>query len=232
MKNYGIILASGTGNRFGGETPKQFVEIEGKTILEHSVEIFEISKDIDEIIIVITPEYKDRAQKLILKNQYKKVSEILGGGKTRKESSFIGVNAINDEEANVLIHDCARPLLSQKILKACIDALSSHNAAAVAIPLVDTIIETEDKKIKSIPQRDKLMRIQTPQCFRLSLIRKAHEISRQETDFTDDCGLVIKHNLSDIHIIDGDSRNIKITYPEDIYLAREIYKSKIFINNC
>ena len=119
-KNYAIILASGTGSRFGSEVPKQFLKINDKTILELSIEAFENNLEIDEIIVVITPEYKNLAEEILAKNAYKKVSKILKGGVTRKESSSIGVSSIEDSDSNVLIHDCARPLVSQKIITDCI----------------------------------------------------------------------------------------------------------------
>ena len=164
MKNYGIILASGTGNRYGADVPKQFVKIAGKTVFEHTIEVFEKADEIDEIIVVITPDYRHFAEELILKNSYKKISKLLNGGSTRKDSSSIGINSIDDEEANVIIHDCARPFLSQRIIKACIKALETYNAVDVAIPSADTIIKVKENIIESIPERKYLMRGQTPQC--------------------------------------------------------------------
>ena len=222
MKNYGIILASGTGTRYGGDIPKQFVEISGRTILERTIDIFEKSSCIDSIVVVVTPEFRVLAQEIIEKNDYKKIEKILNGGKERKDSSYIGVNSIDEIEANVLIHDCARPFVSLSVLEKCIKALEYHQAAGVAIPSTDTIIEVENGIIKSIPPRKSLMRVQTPQCFKLSLIKKAHELSKNDSDFTDDCGLVLKHNLADIFVVEGNRENIKITYPEDFKFA-EIY---------
>ena len=227
MKNYSIILASGSGSRFGSETPKQFIEIGGKTILEYTTEIFEKSELIDEIFIVITPEYRNKAKEILQKNSYKKVTKLLNGGKTRKESSFIGINAITDEEANVLIHDCARPFLTQEIISSCIKALEKYNAVSIAIPTTDTIIETNEFNIiTNIPQRTNLKRIQTPQCFKLSLIKKAHELSKDDNNFTDDCGMIVKNNLSDVYIVKGSDENIKITYPDDIYIANKLLQSR------
>ena len=222
MKNYAIILASGNGSRFGSDLPKQFTQINGRTILERSVDAFDSVEKIDEIIVVATPEYKHLAEEIINKNNYKKVSKILNGGEQRKDSSYNGVFSIEDKEANVLIHDCARPFVSKEIINNCIKALETHNAAGVAIPSTDTIIEVENNIIKSIPPRKNFMRVQTPQCFKLSLIKKAHELSKNDKDFTDDCGLIIKHNLSDIYIVEGDRKNLKITYPEDFYLAEKL----------
>ncbi len=222
MKNYAIILASGSGKRFNNNLPKQFTKINGKTVLEYSIEAFENSELIDGIILVIHPEYRDLACEIIKNNSYKKVLKIVNGGEERKDSSYIGVNSVDDTEANILIHDCARPFVSQDIIKNCVEALNVYEAVAVAIPTSDTIIKVNDGIITDIPQRNSMMRIQTPQCFRLSLIKKAHELSKNDNNFTDDCGLVLKHNLSEIHIVEGAEKNIKITTSEDIDFAKFI----------
>ncbi len=224
MKNYGIILASGTGNRYNSEIPKQFVKIAGKTVFEHTIDIFEKADDIDEIIIVITPDYRHFAENLLLKNNYKKIVKLLNGGETRKESSSIAIHSISEDEANVVIHDCARPFLSQKIIKDCIIALKDYNAVDVAIPSADTIIKVKDNLIENIPERSYLRRGQTPQCFKLSVIKKAHELSKNDNNFTDDCGLIIKYGLSDVYVVKGDGENIKITYPEDIFMADRLFQ--------
>lgn len=224
MKNYAIILASGSGKRFNNDLPKQFAKIDNKTILEYSIEAFENNKLIDGIILVIHPQYNDLAYKIIKNNGYKKVLKVIDGGEERKDSSYIGVNSVDETEANVLIHDCARPFVSQDIIKRCVEALKENSAVAVAIPTSDTIIKVHDNIIAEVPQRSSLMRIQTPQCFRLSLIKKAHELSKNDNNFTDDCGLVLKYNLAQIHIVEGSVQNIKITTPEDIDFANFILK--------
>ena len=230
MKNYGIILASGSGSRYGADVPKQFVKIAGKTILEHTIEIFEKSKLINEIFIVITPEYRHFAEEILLKNSYSKVTKLLNGGEIRKESSYIGISAIEDEEANVIIHDCARPFLTQKIIEDCIDALKNYSAVDVAIPSADTIVEVnENNIIQNIPLRAKLRRGQTPQSFRLSVIKKAHELSKDDKNFTDDCGLVVKYNLCDVYVVEGDVENIKVTYPSDIFMADRLFQIRSVI---
>ena len=126
LRNYAIVLASGNGIRFGNDLPKQFIKIAGKTVLEHTVEIFEKHNLIDEIIIVITPEYRVLGEEILLKNNWSKVTKLLNGGMTRKESSNIGISSIKDIEANVIIHDCARPFLSPKIISDCISALEKY----------------------------------------------------------------------------------------------------------
>ena len=225
MKNYGIILASGSGSRYGADIPKQFVKIAGKTVLEHTIDVFEKAEEINEIIIVITPEFRTMAEEILLKNNYKKVSKLLNGGEIRKESSFIGISSIEDEEANVIIHDCARPFLTQKIISDCVEALKTYNAVDVAIPSADTIIKVDENNvIQSIPHRANLRRGQTPQCFKLSTIKKAHELSKNDSNFTDDCGLIVKYNLGDVYVVEGDVENIKITYPSDIFMADRLFQ--------
>ena len=224
LKNYGIILASGVGSRYSSDIPKQFIKIAGKTVLEHTVEIFEKSAFIDEIILVITPDYRHIAENILLKNNYKKISKLLNGGATRKDSSSIAISSIDDEEANVLIHDCARPFVTENILGECVKALEKYSAVDVAIPSADTIIKVKDSIIDSIPNRAELQRGQTPQCFKLSLIKKAHELSKGDNNFTDDCGLIVKYNLADVYVVKGSGENIKITYPEDIFMADRLFQ--------
>lgn len=224
MKNYGIILASGTGTRYKSDIPKQFVKIAGKTVLEHTLDIFEKSPSIDYVILVITPEFRQIAEDILLKSNYSKVIKLLNGGETRKESSFIGISSIEEDDANVIIHDCARPFLTERIIRDCVNALEKYDAVDVAIPSADTIIKVKDKLIEQIPERKTLMRGQTPQCFKLSLIKKAHELSKGESNFTDDCGLIVKYNLAEVYVVEGETENIKITYPSDIYMADRLFQ--------
>lgn len=224
IKNYAIILASGTGSRYGSDIPKQFIKIAGKTILEHTIEVFEKASQIDEIFVVITPEYRHVAENILLKNHFSKVTKLLNGGEMRKDSSFIGINAVDEAEANVLIHDCARPFVTQKIISECVEALKTYSAIDVAIPATDTVIEVEENIISSIPNRSRLMRGQTPQCFKLSLIKKAHELSKNDKNFTDDCGLIVKYNLAPVYVVNGDTENIKVTYPSDIFMADRLFQ--------
>lgn len=224
MKNYGIILASGLGTRYKSDIPKQFVKIAGKTILEHTLDVFEKSKYIDAVILVITPDYRQIAAEILLKNNFKKVIKLLNGGDTRKESSYIGISAVEDDEAYVIIHDCARPFLTERILKDCTEALKKYDAVDVAVPSADTIIKVKDNIIYNIPDRNMLMRGQTPQCFKLSVIKKAHELAKNDSNFTDDCGLIVKYGLGEVYVVAGDIENIKITYPSDIFMADRLFQ--------
>lgn len=222
---YGVILASGLGTRFSDDLPKQFAKVAGKTVLEHTIEVFEKSKYIDKTIIVITPQYRHILEEILLKHNYTKVCKVLNGGDTRKESSSIAISSIDEDDACVMIHDCARPFLSNDIIKNCVQALEMYDAIDVAIPSADTLIEiNNDKIITNIPNRKLMRRGQTPQCFKLSLIKKAHELSKGDENFTDDCGLVVKHNLAPVYVVDGESKNFKVTMPEDIFMADKIFQ--------
>lgn len=224
MKNIAVILASGTGTRYKSDIPKQFIKIAGKSVLEHTLDIFEKCRLIDSVILVITPDYRQIAEEILLKNSYKKIAKLLNGGDTRKESSYIGISSIDLDDANVIIHDCARPFLSERIIEACINALKKYVAVDVAIPSADTIIKVKDGIIDEIPERSTLMRGQTPQCFKLSVIKKAHELSGDDANFTDDCGLVVRYKLGDVYVVKGDMENIKITYPSDVYMADRLFQ--------
>ena len=229
INNYAIILASGSGERAGLNIPKQFAVIEEKTILEHTIEVFEKNNLINGIILVSNPLYIDKVKDILLKNNYSKVLKVLPGGKTRQQSSYIGISAIKDFNSNVLIHDAVRPFINDKIISECIYALNEYKAVNVAIESSDTIIEIDNNNIiKNTLNRKFLRRCQTPQCFKLDIIKRAHELAIKDNliENTDDCSLVLKYNLSDIFVISGSNNNIKITYPIDLEIANLIYKEQ------
>ncbi len=229
MKIYAIILASGTGSRFGLDLPKQFYKLKNKTIFEYSVETFENHPKIDGIIIVSNPDYIDLTKKIIMKNHYKKEIKILKGGKTRQESSFIGISAIKEDNAKILIHDAVRPFIDSETISKCIYALKTNDAINVGIESSDTIVEVNNENfIVNVPERKNIVRCQTPQCFSLEIIKKAHILAKKDkyNKSTDDCSLILKYNLAKIFVIKGSNLNIKITYPFDIKIAEEIIKIK------
>lgn len=225
MKNVALILASGTGSRCGLDYPKQFADINGKCVLQHTVEKFEFNKNIDEIYLVTNPEYVEKVMDLT--KSYTKVKKVVCGGVTRKDSSYNGIYSIECDECNVLIHDGVRPLISNDIIENCINELDTKSAVCVAIDSTDTIyVTSDDSEIVDVPKRSTLKRAQTPQCFKLSLIKKAHELAKTDSNclVTDDCGLVMHYNLAKVFTTKGSEQNIKITYPDDIEYAKEHLK--------
>ena len=224
-ENLAIILAGGTGTRLKDEVPKQFLKIGGRFIIDHAIKRFDEHPSIADIFIVIHPEYYGKMEEIVRTESYKKVKSILIGGKTRQESSEIGVRSAGKDYKNVLIHDAARPFVSRKIIDDILLNLEIHDAVGIAMPLSDTVIRIDGKKrIQEIPDRSELMSIQTPQGFRLKLISKAHELARDKgiSDSLDDCSLVLSFNLSPIYIIEGSYLNLKITFPYDIHIAEKI----------
>lgn len=222
MKNVAIILASGSGSRCGLDYPKQFATVNDKSILQHTVGKFQKNNNIDEILVVTNPEYVEKSKDLL--KGYSKVSDVIKGGETRKDSSYNGINYIKYSECNILIHDGVRPLINDDIIKSCIDALRTKVAVCVAIESTDTIYVTDEEDcIINVPQRKTLRRAQTPQCFKLSLIKKAHKLARNDESciVTDDCGLVMHYNLAKVYVVKGSERNIKITYKEDLDFAKK-----------
>lgn len=218
MKNVAILLAGGSGNRFGADKPKQFLIMNGKTILEHSIEAFHRSDLIHRIVIVVHRDYIDEVKHLSA--SYPKVTDVIPGGCERYESSLHALDVCTGEDEYLLFHDAVRPFVSQALIARLIEAGEGVRCVAAAIPSTDTIVRaTPDGKLAETLKRSELWNMQTPQCFPQTVIRKAYELGLQDSSFspTDDCGVVMRY-LPDvpIQLVPGEAGNIKITYPEDL----------------
>ena len=144
LKNVAIILASGSGTRFGSETPKQFMKLAGKTVLEHTLDVFERHCSIDEIVVVCAAESMSMTTEIVNRAGYRKITKLVIGGGTRQQSSAAGINAIPGDRHKVLVHDAVRPLLDVATIDRCLSALDVSNAVDTAVPASDTIIEVDD----------------------------------------------------------------------------------------
>jgi 2-C-methyl-D-erythritol 4-phosphate cytidylyltransferase len=229
LRTVGVLLAGGSGTRLGGEIPKQLLEIAGRSVLEHSVAAMDAACKIDEVLVVMHPDFIDEAKRAVLNGPYCKVSQVVAGGPSRSDSTCIAIAALGSEECNVLLHDAVRPLVSQRIIADTVDALRRYRAVDVAVPSADTILVVDDGVITDIPSRHRIRRAQTPQGFRLSVIRKAYELAGRDPDFhaTDDCGVVLKYLPDEpIGVIDGSDDNIKITHPVDVVFADSLLRSR------
>ncbi len=226
--NIAVILAGGVGTRLGMSLPKQFFKVAGKMVIEHAVDVFEKNNLIDEIAIVINSHYVFLVEEMIIKNGWQKVKRILEGGEERYHSSLAAINAYHDyKDSNLIFHDAARPLLSQKIVNEVIGAMDHFNAVDVAINSADTIIEVDNDIITAIPDRAKMRRGQTPQSFKQHLISKAYEIALRDKNFkaTDDCGIVRKYLPDEkIFVVAGEEVNMKLTYLEDTYILDKLFQ--------
>ncbi|WP_282126835.1 bifunctional cytidylyltransferase/SDR family oxidoreductase [Marinifilum flexuosum] len=234
MRNIGVLLAGGNGNRLGANKPKQLIKVAGKSIIEHTIEVFQKSTDISEIAIVINPLYVSEIEEIVNKNSYNKVKKILQGGKERSDSSLAAIHAYELEpdadQINLVFHDAVRPFLDLSTISSVVDALKTYNAIDVAIPATDTIIEVNnDNTIAKVPQRDTLRRGQTPQGFKLKTIRNAYQKALNDSQFkaTDDCGVVLKYLPEEpIFVVEGSETNIKVTYEIDMFIADKLFQLK------
>lgn len=223
--NYSIVLLAGSSTRFGGNTPKQFIKINGKMIVWYSLHTFLMNKEIDEIILVIKKEHQKEIQELIAKEQAsKKVTTIIGGN-SRQESTYNALKYLKSfakDDDIVLIHDAARPLISDQIILDNIKCAKEYGAVTTAIPTSDTILFSEDGvTIASVPERKKLYRAQTPQSFKFNIILKAHEQSKNSNLATDDTQLVNNLGIS-VKIVHGDNALLKVTSPSDVALVESL----------
>ena len=178
--------------------------------------------------MVMAPGYAEQVRVMLADRGYRKVTAVIEGGVTRPDSTRAALAAIaraQPGEAGVLLHDAARPLVDGRIIADCVAALRVHDAAGVAVPASDTMVITDNGVMQSMPRRETLLRCQTPQCFRLSVIARAHELAAADPGFapTDDCGVVLRY-LPDVtvHVVAGSERNIKITYPQDLAVAEAL----------
>ena len=226
-KNIAVILAGGIGSRLGLSTPKQFLKVAGKMVVEHTIDAFEHNHQINEIAVVSNPYYISDFENMILKNSWKKVKKILKGGAERYHSSLSAIKAYEGDDVNLIFHDAVRPLVSQRIINDVVKALDTYTAIDVAMPATDTIIETEGNFIQHIPDRSKLKRGQTPQAFHINTISEAYKIALQDPNFkvTDDCGVIVKYlPKTPVYVVTGEESNMKLTYKEDTYLLDKFFQ--------
>ena len=238
MKNIAVILSGGMGARFGGTLPKQFTKLAGKAVIEYTVEAFEKSLNIDEIIIVSHPSYVDLIWKFVKKNQWKKVTKVFNGGKERFDSTYSALQGLEGEDnnSNILLHDAVRPLINESIINNCIDALRNFEAVDVVIPSADTLVEVyDDGCISNIPNRAVMRRGQTPQAFKLGTLKQAYQraINAQRFSFTCDCG-VVRSMVPGVRVatVVGAESNMKVTHPIDLFIAEKLLQeaNKISFN--
>lgn len=224
-RNIAVVLAGGSGRRMGGEVPKQFLQIRNRMVIEYAVGAFDGHPLIDEVVIVASADTVPTMMDIVLRNGWQKVHRVLTGGKERYDSSLAAVRAFEGEDCNLIFHDAARPLVSERIITDVVHCLESHEACGVAVPCVDTILVCKDGLISSAPDRTTLRRAQTPQGFRLGVIADAYRIGLADPDFraTDDCGIVLRYRPDvPVAIVDGDEANMKVTYKDDIQILEAL----------
>jgi 2-C-methyl-D-erythritol 4-phosphate cytidylyltransferase len=224
MRTVAVVLAGGSGQRAGGQLPKQLQLLAGRTLVEHCVAAFEQAPGVAEILVVMPAVLAGQTAGL-LGRRYRKLRGVIAGGQDRAGSVRLALGELAGQhpDANVLLHDAARPLVDQRIIADCVAGLANAQAVGVVLPASDTIVQLTGGVMAALPPRDQLGHCQTPQGFRLSVIAEAHRRAGADPvagPATDDCGLVLRY-LPDVRVavVTGSTRNMKITYPGDLEIA-------------
>lgn len=224
--NSAVVVAAGSGTRFGSAVPKQFLELAGKPLIIHTLERFERCPVIDEIILVLPAADIERFKPLAGKFTLKKLAQTVAGGPTRAASVFNGFSAVTARNDDIVaIHDGARPLVSLDEITLVVEQARAAGAACLVAPVTDTIKEVKDGIIAGTIDRRRLRRALTPQCFRFEVLRQAFAGAELSEAVTDECFLV-EQTGQKIRAVEGSARNIKITTPEDFRTAEEFLKIK------
>ena len=214
MRKYAVVVAGGSGTRMQSSLPKQFIELLGTPILMHTLKAFDF--DDIELILVLPQDQINHWKQLCIEHQFKVLHKVVEGGETRFHSVQNGLNAI-EGEGIVAIHDGVRPLITKDIINACYRLAAEKGNAIVSVPLKDSIREYTSAHNRTVDRKNYRL-IQTPQTFQVKLIKEAFTNGYKDT-FTDDAS-VLEAMGSTIHLIEGDYRNIKITTPEDLKVAK------------
>lgn len=214
-----IVLAGGRGKRMNYHKSKQFIEIKGKPVLVYTLEKFIYNKSIDEVILVLPEDEVDYCKKEVLQKYSLKVDRIVIGGKERQDSVFNALEAMEKADI-VLIHDGARPFISERIIEEGIKYANIYGAAAPGVTPKDTIkVKSKDNVSVDTPDRNTLVAVQTPQCFKYDEIYQCHRKVKEENAIVTDDTSVVERYGHKVYLYEGDYTNIKITTPEDLILA-------------
>ncbi|WP_078382580.1 2-C-methyl-D-erythritol 4-phosphate cytidylyltransferase [Sutcliffiella halmapala] len=222
MKYQVIVLAAGQGKRMQAGKNKQFIELEGKPVIIHTLTIFENDPLCDQIKLVINEKEIKIFESLLTTHHISKVSEMVIGGRERQDSVYNGLKTLESTEI-VLVHDGARPFIRQAVIHRLVEKARQEGAAIVGVPVKDTIKRVSPNEIvEETVERSNLWSIQTPQAFQYNVLMKAHHKAKKEDYMgTDESSLVERINVP-VHIVEGDYENIKLTTPEDILIANAI----------
>ena len=217
MNRIAVIVAGGTGSRMGGEIPKQFLTINGKAIILYTIEAFFKAYDDIRIILVLHKDYISYARQLLIDADLRQNIEIVEGGESRFQSVKNGLKNIT-QDAIVFVHDAVRCLVSIDLIRKCSDFAADHGSAIPVIPVRDSIRKrnTSTGRSESVSRED-LFIVQTPQTFRSDILLPAFDVAYHPS-FTDEA-TVVEYNGGKVELVEGEERNIKITFPEDISLA-------------
>lgn len=221
--NTAIIVAAGSGTRFGGERPKQFVELLGRPMILHTLSRFEECPSVDEVVLVLSNAGMREFDSISRGLDLAKLRSVVAGGETRARSVQNGLRAVDPSTEIVAVHDGARPLVTSDEIARTIRYAENSGAACLVAEISDTVKRVHDGTIVETVDRESLRRALTPQAFRYDILRRAFDLADLDASVTDECYLVERLGIP-IACVEGSSRNIKVTRPEDLKLA-EMYLS-------
>ena len=225
MKRLAVIPAGGNGTRLGGNIPKQFLKINSKEIIAYTLEVFDNCELIDEIAVAVSSEYFQTMEKIITKYSFKKKIMIAEGGKERQDSVFSAVSVLNPNPEDIIcVHDAARPLLSNEILKKAIESAETNGCSVVAIKARDTLLNAKEGVVTDYVNRDNIFYVQTPQIFRFSLFSHAINKAKEDNFLGTDESMLLFRAGEKVKIVDGDISNFKITTKNDLVIAEKLLK--------
>jgi len=223
VRTAAIITAAGAGIRMGSDQPKQFMELEGRPLLAVTVERFELSPDIDGIVLVVPPDKVDYCRgEIVKKYDLIKVKKVVAGAERRQDSVRLGLEATEGHFPLVLIHDGVRPLVPPDLISRIVRAANQYRAVIPALRARETIKEADEAGlVVKTHDRRTLWLVQTPQAFRYEHILEAHRLAFEQNweEITDDA-LLMERTGVPVKIIEGSEENVKITTPQDLELAR------------
>ena len=226
MSNTAVILAAGLGKRMQAGHNKQFIEICGQSVLTHTLIVFAQIPEIAKIVLVVRAGEEDTCRNMIPEIAESKTVLAIGG-KERQDSVHNGIRAITWECEYILIHDGARPLITEEVIRRTLLAAQNSGAAICAVPVKDTIKQADsDGNVLATIPRESLWAVQTPQVFRADLIRRAYENAYVHNHYGTDDASLVEYLGEEIKIVTGDYENIKITTPEDIPTAEQILQKR------
>jgi 2-C-methyl-D-erythritol 4-phosphate cytidylyltransferase len=221
MKVGAIIPAAGRGKRIGASVPKQFLEIQGKPLLHHTLTVFASCKLIDYVVLVMPRADVDEMGEDWL-NKYEIVREVVVGGEQRQDSVYNGFNSLEEGTDIVVVHDGVRPFTTPQMITATVEAAQQHGAAITAIPVSDTVKQAADGFVKQTVPRDGLWRVQTPQAFQRGLLQQAFKKAKKDSYYGTDEGSLVEYLGERVKIVPGSELNIKITRKEDLVLGESL----------
>jgi len=209
-----VLAAAGSGSRFGSDTPKQFLPLEGKALYLHALENF--SSFFEVAVLVLPQGWEERVETQVKSLSYRDRLILEVGGPRRQDSVYQGLNRLGADIEMVLVHDAARPFTSSKLISSVIEQTRQHEACVPVVPVRDTLKQVSDGRIVRTLDREGLSLVQTPQGFEIKLLKRAFQQAIQDGFYGTDEATLVERLGSPVHVVAGESSNLKVTCKEDL----------------